>query len=519
MGSEPPLAGTGAGAGAGQRRYRIQSRLARGSSGEAFRAIAVADGRSPDPVVVKRILPIHAGGSEMAERFLSQARIMGRLAHENLVRLLDFGVCDDGNFLVVQELVDGLGLGRLCRWVWARDEQVPVHLALFIAAEALHGLAHAHAAEGGHLVHRDVSPGNVLLSTRGEVKVADFGVALAAREQAGAPGSGADPRHGGRYLVVGKPDYMAPEQFDGEPVDARADLFSVAVVLFELLTGSRPFPGTMLSERMEAARAGRAQPVRELRPEVSTALEALLGRALAPRPEHRFPDAASMADALLALAREAEAEAGEASATREELAELVFAALRDATPGQPSLRPGPDASGEDDDLLGRDLVREEGSEVFTVTSTEAAEGGAAEAAEDALAALGLLVPDPAGGRGPEETHPDGRRASLSGSERRSVAAPPVHAAGARRRSGGRKGIWILAVALLGMAVAAGALRDRLGSGPARAGVEPSVGAAASIAPPPTAPEPPAPAPAETATGTGDAPGAEPASVGVPLSDP
>ena len=191
--------------------------------GEVFRAVAVGESGFEKPVVIKRILPAHLGRDDLAELFIAEAKLMTRLAHPNIVEVLDFGRGESGDYFLVLELVDGVDLARLHRGITARTERFPVALALYIAAQVLRGLHHAHAksaGEGGWLVHRDVSPGNVLLSTAGEVKVADFGVALIARPDA-------EERSPRARLLVGKPQYMASEQYDGADVDPRADLFSV----------------------------------------------------------------------------------------------------------------------------------------------------------------------------------------------------------------------------------------------------------------------------------------------------
>jgi serine/threonine-protein kinase len=166
------------------------------------------------------------------------------------------------------------------------------------------------------LVHRDVSPGNVLLSTVGEVKIGDFGVALA-REP--------DDVAGADRLVVGKLGYMAPEQHAGEPVDPRADLFSVAVVIFELLTHERPFVGRSPAERQAAAALGRARPAAPLRADVTAGLETWLAKALRRSPEDRFPTARSMAAALAELQGEGHLVAG-----ADDLAEAVEQACASA---------------------------------------------------------------------------------------------------------------------------------------------------------------------------------------------
>src|SRR5262249_26125772 len=157
---------------------------------------------------VKRVLPAHAGREDLAELFVAEAKLMTRLAHPNIVAVLDFGRGEHRDYYLVLELVEGLDLGKLMRAFAARVEPFPVPLALFVTSQLLRGLHHAHAllaGEGGVIVHRDVSPSNVLCSSEGEVKVADFGVALVTRGAA----------RGGPVSVAGKPGYMAPEQERG----------------------------------------------------------------------------------------------------------------------------------------------------------------------------------------------------------------------------------------------------------------------------------------------------------------
>jgi hypothetical protein len=299
-------------------RYVLKERLAQGGMGEVFRAVAIGEHGFEKPVVVKRILPAHAGRDDLAELFVAEAKLMTRLAHPNIVEVLDFGRGEHHDYYLVLELVDGLDLGRLLRAFAARGEPFPVPLALFIAAQILRGLHHAHAkpaGEGGWLVHRDVSPSNVLLSAEGEVKVADFGIALVKHHEG-------DRADGGG--VAGKPGYMAPEQFDGREVDPRADLFSVGVVLHQMLTDELPFAGESTEALQGAARRGEHARARDHRAEVSEELEAILERALAPGPDARFPDARAMAQAIEALR-----DHGQKIASGDDLAEAVRAAQRE----------------------------------------------------------------------------------------------------------------------------------------------------------------------------------------------
>jgi serine/threonine-protein kinase len=297
-------------------RYVLKERLAQGGMGEIFRAVAVGEHGFEKPVVVKRVLPTHAGREDLTELFVAEAKLMTRLAHPNIVEVLDFGRGEHRDYYLVLELVDGTDLGRLMRAVRARGEPFSIPLALFIASQVLRGLHHAHtksAGEGGVIVHRDVSPSNVLCSTEGEVKVADFGVALVTQAGKGASAG-----------VAGKPGYMPPEQFDGGAVDPRADVFSAAVVLHQMLTGDLPFPGETPEAQQEATRRGERLEARARRPDLSESIEAILARALAPSPEARFPDARAMAQAIEALRDQ-----GQRIATGDDVAEAVRAAQQE----------------------------------------------------------------------------------------------------------------------------------------------------------------------------------------------
>jgi eukaryotic-like serine/threonine-protein kinase len=296
-------------------RYVLKERLAQGGMGEVFRAVAVGEHGFEKPVVVKRVLPSHAGRDDLADLFVAEAKLMTRLAHPNIVGVLDFGRGEHDDYYLVLELVEGADLGRLLRAFAARGEPFPVPLALFVASQVLRGLHHAHtksASEGGFVVHRDVSPSNVLCSAEGEVKVADFGVALVTHV-GGEGGAG----------VAGKPGYMAPEQFDGGAVDPRADVFSAGVVLYQMLTGELPFQGETVEAQQAATRRGERQPARARRAETSEAVEAILERALAPSPEARFQDAKAMAQAIEGLRDQ-----GQRLATGDDLADVVRAAQR-----------------------------------------------------------------------------------------------------------------------------------------------------------------------------------------------
>ena len=298
-------------------RYLIRERIAEGGMGEVFVAVAVGADGFEKPVVIKRLLPKFAGRPEVANLLSSEAKLMTRLVHPNIVQVIDFGRGENDDYFLVMELVSGTDLGRFCDAYRANGKAVPVELALYVMTQVLRGLAHAHAnasADGKRLVHRDISPGNVLVSTFGEVKVADFGVALVASTTEGES-------HDGWF--VGKPAYMAPEQLERAPVDERADIYGVGAVLFHVLTGashrSEAIPGDAVITRSEISIEAREAIARVASPD----LAAVILRALAPHRDARYANAREMARALEELVTK-----GEKIATADDLASAVSELVR-----------------------------------------------------------------------------------------------------------------------------------------------------------------------------------------------
>jgi serine/threonine-protein kinase len=300
-------------------RYLLRERIAQGGMGEVFVAVAVGADGFEKPVVVKRLLPKFASRPEVASLLSAEAKLMTRLVHPNIVQVIDFGRGQSDDYFLVMELVAGTDLGRFCKAERAHGQPVTVSLALFLVSQVLRGLAHAHgtaSADGKRLVHRDISPGNILVSKFGEVKVADFGVALVA----GSTEDGVSDS-----WFVGKPAYMAPEQFEQGPVDERADIYAVGAVFFEVLTGKshRPtesHPSAEISDDTRAALMGVA----------SADLAAVILRALAPHREDRYANARDMARAIDQLV-----EKGEKVATADDLASVVSQSTSVESRGRP----------------------------------------------------------------------------------------------------------------------------------------------------------------------------------------
>ncbi len=209
--------------------YRIEHRLAAGGMAEVFVARRLGPHGFQKRVALKRILPQHARDAEFVGMFIDEARLAARLEHPGIVSVFDFGE-HDGALFMAMEMVDGTTVGRLLRTVSSRRETVPLGPALHVALEAASALAYAHELtdERGkplHIVHRDVSPANLLLDRRGRVKLTDFGIARCRTTT-----QRTDDGH-----IRGKLGYMSPEQVVGDEVDAKSDVFTLGVVLAELL--------------------------------------------------------------------------------------------------------------------------------------------------------------------------------------------------------------------------------------------------------------------------------------------
>jgi serine/threonine-protein kinase len=210
--------------------------------------------------------------------------------HPLIVKVLDGGVIAGTPFMVM-DLVDGRDLAAVLKRCRFRQIKLPIDFAVFIACQLLDALAYAHALKGADgkplgLVHSDVTPGNVFISIVGELKLGDFGVARGVADYVGI------------QAVGGKAHYLSPESLAHGTVTPSLDLWSVAVVLYELLAGVRPFEGETTDAIIAAVKSGRHTPIEQLRPEVGPAVSAVLHRALAVDPTRRFKDANEMKAAL-----------------------------------------------------------------------------------------------------------------------------------------------------------------------------------------------------------------------------
>ena len=275
-------------------RYALIESIGTGGMAEVFRARGAGLGRAEREVAVKMVHAHLASDPEMLELFHREAQVASTLGHPNLVTVLESGM-QEGRGYLVMEYVDGVDLRRLMQRVWAAGRPVPVGVTVAIAAAICAGLHHAHERtdEQGHslqIVHRDVSPSNVLVSRDGAVKVSDFGVAKAM-----ASWSAVHSAHG---TIRGKLGYMAPEQARAGQVDRRADVFATGSVLFEMLAGHRPVQGDNEVEMLHELVYGQIPVVQRSRPDCPPSLADIVARALARDPDERWPTAQAMQQAL-----------------------------------------------------------------------------------------------------------------------------------------------------------------------------------------------------------------------------
>jgi len=273
-----------------QARYTILRKIADGGTAEIFLATQKGVHGFEKPVVLKRIFSAYYADPQFRDMLVNEAHIAMSLNHSNIVQVLDLGE-DDGQYILAMELVDGWTLDAVMRRVRAARSTIRPALALYIAGEVCRALAYAHAKTGPDgealgIVHRDISPQNVLLSEQGEVKLTDFGIAISGNQQREGPVA--------EKIIRGKIAYMSPEQASGGALDARSDLFSVGTILYVMACGRYPFDAPTDLGVLLLVKSDEYVPPEVARPGINAELARILKRAMAKDPAERYQRADDM---------------------------------------------------------------------------------------------------------------------------------------------------------------------------------------------------------------------------------
>jgi serine/threonine-protein kinase len=275
-------------------RYTITERLDHGGMAEVFRGVAESMEGFKKNVAIKRILPNLTKNQKFVSMFLDEARLSLFLQHANIVQVFDISRTPDNAYFLVMEFVDGCNLKSLIERQKQKGRRIEVAHTIYMMMEACKALNYAHSLEHPEtneplgIVHRDISPPNILLSKNGEVKLVDFGLA-----KANSQIESTDPG-----VVKGKFSYLSPEAASGLDVDHRADVFAVGIILWELFTGRRLFYGDTDYQTVELVRQARVPSIAALNPEIEPELEAIVRKALAKDANDRYQSAADLNEAL-----------------------------------------------------------------------------------------------------------------------------------------------------------------------------------------------------------------------------
>jgi serine/threonine protein kinase len=275
-----------------QQRYRVVEKLESGGMAEVFRAESEGLQGFKKQVAIKRVLPHLSEKKKFISMFLDEARLSAHLSHSNCVQVFDIGVGDNAYFIVM-EFVDGANLKTIAESLRKAGRDFPVACVAFIALEICKGLAYAHelrdpAGNDLHIVHRDMSPPNVLVTKYGEIKIVDFGLAKANSQlERSEPG-----------IIKGKFSYLSPEAAMGQDVDPRTDIFAVGIILWELLAGRRLFLGDTDFQTVKKVQQAVVPSISGLNPKVPPDLERIVGKALARDPNMRYRTARELGQDL-----------------------------------------------------------------------------------------------------------------------------------------------------------------------------------------------------------------------------
>ena len=277
-------------------RYRLLNRISVGGMAEIYRAKALGEVGFEKEVAIKRILPHMADDREFIDMFIDEAKTVAQLNHSNICQIFEFGQ-EQGNYFIALELVEGRDLKQILSKHRKLNRPMPLPVTLFIICKTCEALEYAHTCQNTqgepmNIVHRDISPQNVLVSYLGGVKLIDFGIAKAmGRLTKTSVGN-----------IKGKFSYMSPEQVSAKPIDRRSDIFACGTVLWEALTNRRLFKGDNEIVTMQMVRKAEVQAPCELFPDLPQGLDDIVMTALAPDPEDRYQNAGDLLDDLERLA-------------------------------------------------------------------------------------------------------------------------------------------------------------------------------------------------------------------------
>ncbi|HEX3906286.1 MAG TPA: serine/threonine-protein kinase [Polyangia bacterium] len=274
-------------------KYTLFELIGRGGMAEVYKGRIQGPGGFERTFVVKRILPHLSDDTTFIKMFVEEAKLSARLAHPNIVHIFELGAVE-GEYFISMEYIRGHDLSETMRAIWKTMGPPRPEMVAYIGREACRGLSYAHGLTDDQgkllgMVHRDVSPSNVMLSYEGAVKLLDFGIAKALGDAPEITKSG---------TMKGKYAYMAPEQTEGDHVDNRSDIFACGIVLHEVLTGRRLFKGNNDVQTIERVRRCEVPPPSLQNPAVPPELDAIILKALQRNPANRWADAADMANAL-----------------------------------------------------------------------------------------------------------------------------------------------------------------------------------------------------------------------------
>ncbi|TNF22409.1 MAG: serine/threonine protein kinase, partial [Deltaproteobacteria bacterium] len=279
--------------------YELLDKIGEGGMAEVWKARATGAAGFQRILVVKKILPMFANNKAFIDMLVTEAKLCSSLHHPNIVPIFDLGEID-GVYFVTMEYVEGVDLLRVLQRAARRQVRVPTEIAVYIAGEVARALAYAHGAvdHAGrplNIIHRDVSPANIMIGNRGEVKLTDFGVARADLEAETRLGAASVVRHDG---LKGKLSYMSPELVSGTEIDHRSDIFAVGTLIYEMLTLKRLFMGKSELQTMANVRKARITRRMERHEYIPRPVQDIIRTALARDPDQRYQSADALYEAV-----------------------------------------------------------------------------------------------------------------------------------------------------------------------------------------------------------------------------